>query len=215
MKLYIFIDTHEYENIFAEYLKNTHWKFVKLMQSLKYSFKIRLFKVWQSSFLKVNALLSIHLILISLTSHQCPWTFYPANQHSQWTKEWCLQIWSPNPRECALLLQGEEENRVWSWDPAGRHSLLLGRWGRRRVARDGQETPGPGWWHLWKGVSHLSLHSPHLQHSDFPENSSKSHKGKRFHFAVGFFFFYSSLHIDLKEHSLGFQSSQTPLFWET
>lgn len=47
MKFYIFIDIHEYENIFAEHMKNTHRKYVKLMESLKYCFKIRLFiQVW-------------------------------------------------------------------------------------------------------------------------------------------------------------------------
>lgn len=32
---FIFTDIHEYENIFVEYLKNTHRKYVKLMESLK------------------------------------------------------------------------------------------------------------------------------------------------------------------------------------
>ena len=37
-----------------------------------------------------------------------------------------------------------------------------------------------------KWLDHLSLHFPHLQHSDFSENSGKSHKGKRFHFSISF-----------------------------
>ena len=41
-------------------------------------------------------------------------------------------------------------------------------------------------------LDHLSFHSPHLQHSDSPENSNKPPEEKRFHFAVGYFF--SSIH---------------------
>lgn len=35
-------------------------------------------------------------------------------------------------------------------------------------------------------LDHLSLHFPHLQHSDFSESPGKSHTGKRFHFSISF-----------------------------
>ena len=64
-------------------------------------------------------------------------------------------------------------------------------------------------------LGYLSRHSLHFQYSDSPENSSKSEEEKIPFCCRPFFHSCSFLHIDLKEHNVGFQNSWMPLFWET
>lgn len=115
-----------------------------------------------------------------LTSNQCSWTSCPANQESQWTKEWSLHIWSPNRREYAVLMEGEQESKIGSWDVWSGATALGERMEKTMAMRTQVGDTKSSW---------VTLVFPIF--SRFPwKRQQVSWRKKRFPFALGYFFFF-------------------------